>query len=313
MNARARYVADLDADVAVVAFARHVHQNRHEAVEAVTPRQHAHARPLVELQNCEREAVERVFVDLKQLVARIVLQHIGQRLAGMAARIESGALLHRGDLAAQIRNAVRGARIGGGREQSDDAVFADQIARCIETLDADVIEIDAPVHAGMDIGLGDDQRPRLLQKRHDFRREFEQLRAAPEHAQFARAHDAERAVELRLKRLSVDGVIAHAEEREIVGQQPLQELDRLGDFVHRQRRRIGLQFGHDAADAVAHGTPVLHRQPHLAENDFQRAHEFFAHGSVGDRREMNTDQALALRLQPRGHRVPSACCRRDAR
>ena len=85
-----------------------------------------------------------------------------------------------------------------------------------------------------------------LQERHDLRREFEQLVAALEHAQFARAHDAERAVEIRLQRLAVDIVIAHAEEGEIVGQQPLQELDRLGDFIDRQRRRIGLEFGDDA-------------------------------------------------------------------
>ena len=155
-------VADLDADVAVVAFARHEHQHRHETVEAVAPRQHAHARPLVELQDGEREAIERVFVDLEQFVARIMLEHVGQRLAGMAAGIEAGALLDRRDLAAQIGNAVRGARIGGRGEQPDDAVFADQIAGGVEALDADVVEIDAPVHARVDIGLGDDQRPRLL-------------------------------------------------------------------------------------------------------------------------------------------------------
>ena len=84
-------VADLRAHVAVVALARHVDEHRHEAVEAVAPRQHAHARPLVELQDRQRELVERVLVDLEQLVARIVLQHVDQRLAGMAVRIEAGA------------------------------------------------------------------------------------------------------------------------------------------------------------------------------------------------------------------------------
>ena len=47
--------ADLHADVAVVALARHVDQHRDETVEAVVPRQHAHARPLVELHDRERE------------------------------------------------------------------------------------------------------------------------------------------------------------------------------------------------------------------------------------------------------------------
>ena len=36
-------------------------------------------------------AIERVLVDLEQLVARIGLQHVDQRLAGMAVRIEAGA------------------------------------------------------------------------------------------------------------------------------------------------------------------------------------------------------------------------------
>ena len=89
---------------------------------------------------------------------------------------------------------MRGARIGGGGEQPDDAMLADQVAGSVEALDADIVEIDAPVHARVDIGFGDDQRPRLLQERHDLRRVFEQLVAAPQHAQLARAHDAERAV-----------------------------------------------------------------------------------------------------------------------
>ena len=169
-----------------------------------------------------------------------------------------------------------GARIGGGGEQPDDAVLADQIAGGVEALDADIVEIDAPVHARVDIGLGDDQRARLLQERHDLRRELEPLLAAPQHAQLARAHDAERAVEIRLERLAVAHVVAQAEEGEIVGQQPLQELDRLGDLVHRQRRRIALELVDDAGDALAHGAPVLHRQPHFAEHGLQRADDFVA-------------------------------------
>ena len=75
--------------------------------------------------------------------------------------------------------------------------------------------------------------------------------------------------------------------------QPLQELDRLGDFVDRQRRRIGLQIGDDAVGALEHGAPVLHRQPHFAEHLAQRAHDVGARGLVGDRLEMDMDEALA--------------------
>ena len=80
---------------------------------------------------------------------------------------------------------MRGARIGGRGKQADNALLADQIARGVETFDANIVEIDAPVHMGVDIGLGDDQQPRLLQERDDFRRVFEQLVALLEHAQIA--------------------------------------------------------------------------------------------------------------------------------
>ena len=108
-----------------------------------------------------------------------------------------------------------------------------------------------------------------------------------------RAHDAERAVEIGLQRVAVEGVVAHAEEGEIVGQQPLQELDRLGDLVDRQRRRIGLEIGDDAVDALEHGAPVLHRQPHFAEHARERAHDLGARGLVLDRLDMDMDEAFA--------------------
>src|SRR6185312_9264624 len=118
-------VADPGADVAVVAFARYVDEHRDEAVEAIAPRQHAHTRPFVELQYGDGVLVERLFADLEQLVARIVLEHVRQRLARMAAGIEAGARLDRRELAAEIRDAVRRARIGGRGEQADDALLAE--------------------------------------------------------------------------------------------------------------------------------------------------------------------------------------------
>ena len=82
----------------------------------------------VELKDRRSECAERLLVDLEQLVARILLEHIRQRLAGMAVRIEAEPLLDRGELLAQIRNAARRARIGRRGEQADDAHFADQPA-----------------------------------------------------------------------------------------------------------------------------------------------------------------------------------------
>src|SRR6185436_4068579 len=102
--------ADLGADAAVVSFTRHEHEHRHKTVEAVVPGEDAHAWPFIKLQDRERKAIERLFVDLEQLVTWIVLQHIRQRFAGVAAGIEAGTKFNRRDLAAKIRNAVRRAR-----------------------------------------------------------------------------------------------------------------------------------------------------------------------------------------------------------
>ena len=75
--------------------------------------------------------------------------------------------------------------------------------------------------------------------------------------------------------------------------QPLQELHRFGDFVHRQRRRVALEVGHHAVDALEHGAPILHGQPHFAEHAGERALEVGACRFVGDRLEMDMDEALA--------------------
>ena len=84
------------------------------------------------------------------------------------------------------------------------------------------------MHAGVDIGLGNNQQPRG-----SFRNAMisgvisRSSLAALEHPQLARAHDAERAVKIRFEHLPVDAVVSHAEECEIVGEEPLQELNAL--------------------------------------------------------------------------------------
>src|SRR5262249_3627523 len=60
-------ITDGLAHAAAEALARDVNKDRHEAIEAVAPRQDSHARPLVELQYRQREVIERVLVELKQL------------------------------------------------------------------------------------------------------------------------------------------------------------------------------------------------------------------------------------------------------
>jgi len=65
----------------------HEDETPREEIEAVAPRHTRTPRPLVELL-IVRAAIERILVDLEQLVARVILQHIHQGLAGMPIRIE---------------------------------------------------------------------------------------------------------------------------------------------------------------------------------------------------------------------------------
>ena len=63
---------DAPAQVGVVLVARHEHEARHEAVEAVAPHEQARALMFLQPQDAERDVVELVFVGLEQLVARVV-------------------------------------------------------------------------------------------------------------------------------------------------------------------------------------------------------------------------------------------------
>jgi hypothetical protein len=76
-----------------------------------------------------------------------VLEHVDQRLAGMTVRIETGALDDAVDLAPQIGNGAHRTRVGGRGEQAAEPPFADELAVAVEMLDADVVEIDAAMHA----------------------------------------------------------------------------------------------------------------------------------------------------------------------
>ncbi len=65
MESAGKIGADRFADVAVVTFARHEHQNRNETVEPVAPCQHAHPRAFVQLKNDQRKIEKCILVDLK--------------------------------------------------------------------------------------------------------------------------------------------------------------------------------------------------------------------------------------------------------
>ena len=197
-----KIIADSLAHVAVVALARDVDEDGNEAFEAVAPRQDAHARPFVELQHRHREMVERILVDLEKLVARIILQHIHQRLSGMSLGIKAGTLEDRIDLAAQIGNGPGGARVGRGGEEADDAELANKLADGVEALHANIVHVDVTVNARTPRGLGDDEQRRLVQQRTDLGRDHERLVPALHHPHVAGSQNAEPGFEHGLEGIS---------------------------------------------------------------------------------------------------------------
>ena len=124
----------------------------------------------------------------------------------------------------------------------------------------------------------------------------------------AHAHDAEPALEDRLERVGArrELVIADAQEGEIVGDQPFQELDRLGDLADRQRRRIGLELGDQLGDPRRHRTPVLHGDAHVGEHVRDGAHDLGAARLLVDALDVDLDEALAQRSAGGGARALEA-------
>ena len=153
-------LADAAADGGIVAVLGDEDEDGHEAIELIDAGEGADARPLRQVHDLDGEAVERVLVDLEQLVARIGVEHVEKRAAGMAARVEAGSGDHLRHLEAEIGHRARRARIGVGREQTDEAQLAAQAPVRQEQLDADVIEVNAAVHARLHVRLGDDERLR---------------------------------------------------------------------------------------------------------------------------------------------------------
>ena len=127
------------------------------------------------------------------------------------------------------------------------------------------------------------------------RRDRNGFPAAPQHVHMRIAQKAERAVGHRLEVAIVPRhiVVAQPDEGEIAGDQPLQELDRFGDFLHHDRRRVGFELRDDARHPLQHRAPVLHADAHLREHLLQRLHDLHAPRRVADVFHMDMNEALA--------------------
>ncbi len=228
------------------------------------------AQPLAvaQVQDVEGEAGEGVLVGLEELVARVGLEDVQQRLAVVRAGPYPRALDQPAHLAPEQRDVAGRAVVGAGGEQAQEPVLADDAAVRGVAFDPDVIEIRVAVDRRAGVGLGEDQRlARIGGALADHRRQLgEGLRGRLLEV----LEDALAVLGLALEVEAVGAahqrVAAVAEKGEVVRGEPLQKgHDLLGHLgVHPRARRV--EVGTRLLDRLEHRVPVLHRGAHVGED-----------------------------------------------
>jgi hypothetical protein len=263
--------ADLAAQIGREPVARDVDQRRDIALERVRAQEQRDALALLQMQDALGDIVELVALDLEQLVARIALQDMGQRLGRMPAGLEAGALDHRLDLLPQQRDLPRALVVGDRGQEPDEQPFADRLAVLVEDLDRHRVHMHPPVHGRAPVRLGDAHQVRLEHGLLDLDRQAAEMAQPLEHLAVRIAQHAEAALvvdhQLGVLAGALEADLAIAHEGEMVVMQPLHEGGRLldGALVDALGRGL-LQRLHHLGGALAHRLPVLDRRAHVAEH-----------------------------------------------
>src|SRR6185312_15904104 len=95
---------------------------REEALENVAPDEEAKTLPLAEMQDPHRGREELVFADLEELVARVVVEDVDERLARVPALREARSRDDVRNLQAQDRNVGRLGSVGPRRVQAEKSM-----------------------------------------------------------------------------------------------------------------------------------------------------------------------------------------------
>ena len=190
--------------------------------------------------------------DLEELVARVRLQQLQQVLAVVARRLEPGRVEHLAHLAAQHRHPQHALGVGRRREQPEEPALPGDRAGGVEGLDA------RRSRGRPDGGPSSGSSPRSAR-----------AASAPAPWPVPPAGSLSKELEIRWSArrmprpvpwrgdedvLAVDlgeGVLADAEEGEVVVDEPLEQLARLGDLVG----------GHAGRRVARSGTPRRPQRP----------------------------------------------------
>ena len=284
----------------VVAVARHVDQARDVASERIAVHEQGDVRPLLQAQHAHRRRQQVVLRHAEQLVARQRLEDVQQRLAVMAGGRQARPDDDVAHLAAQQRDVARRAVVGDRGEQPDEQPLADHLAVLVEPLHPDRVELHRAVHGRAPVRLVHHQELRLAQEVGDLGRHLDRLAGAFEqHRRLRPQYAAGRAghgMDDRATVRPLDIALAIAEEGEMVGIDPAQELARLVDLGGGKRRRRGVELGDHLGRADAHLGPVLDRGAHVGQHALDLlAHVAPAPGRV-DRADLDMHGGFARRV-----------------
>ncbi len=292
------------AHAGVVAIARQVDEDGDEAAVVVIAQEDADVTARLQAHDLRGDLVEALRGGLEQLVARVALEHVEQ----VAARVRVGRVArpadHLGDALGDDRDARRRRRVGAGGVQAEEATLAGDVARLVECLHADVVEVGVTMHARTRVGLRQREQLRRTRRGATLRRHP----LEPARRVGGRAQDAEgAAVDGTQHVLAVDdveGVLAIAEEGEVVLGEPGEEAAHVGRRELRHRHgRVGSEVVDDGERLVAHALPVVRGGAHVVDDVADRALDLVGAREVAQRRDVQVDpRLLALALALR-HRV----------
>ena len=284
------------AQCCIKALARGEDQVGGEAADDVAAREQRNAAALLQLQDAQHLVVERVLVDLEQLVARVGIEDRRQRLAVVAMGIDAGAAQHARHPASQQRHIGHHRVIGGGGEQAGEAPLAGDAAVGVVGFHDHAIHRPAAMDQRWPVGLHDQYVVGAAGKAGH---RLATTQARLEQSRLVAAQDAERralyqlvAQTARLRGVVDVAIAAVAQEGEVAGFQPLQEILVLLEALRATGRKIG-----DGVEAgLAHRPPVVDREAHLGQHARERRGEIVELAGPG----------LAIDLDVH-HRFRAAC------
>ena len=281
-----------------VAVPRQVDQAGQVAAVGVAAHEEPHLATLAGVEHGLRDRDELVDRGLEQLVARVGLEHVHQRLAGVAQRREPGAVDDLLGLDPDHRDPGQRLGVGGRREQTQETALADDLAVLVEGLDPDVVEVDRTVHGRLGVRLRQHQQGLLACLRADQGRELAERRGhvlvGAQDAEAGAGHGPQgHVVDVGVVVEVLQAVLAVAQEREVGVGQPTQQRLRLGHLLGRQRRRVGVEVVDDVQRLLVHLGPVLDGLADVLEDLGQRPLDLLALIGTGLPADLDVHPRLA--------------------